>query len=504
MSARFKTVRRAHETYKVLAPYGKPYRRHLLRGTLATILLVACRLAFPWPLRGLMEIVFHNNAPGRGSSVVKLVPNIGDPADWLVGSFVVIILLWGLSESLQRLEFTRFAVGLVRDLRATALARIPRVAATRDAGDLMAAVTGDTSRVKTGVKSILIGTSRNGAFFLGVAIIVSLIDPLIGLVFLAGGVATAIIGGLGAWRSSKVVRRARRREGVLTDDLHRYFAGTAALPTTSGDNTRKPDSKVTRIEGITTFAVHVALAATTCAILILAIRAGRSGSLSPGAVFTILAYILLMHNKSVVFGRRIIRGGRLLPSAERVASLVIDDKPPPQTTGPHHTSPYPGGPPPDQLGRLHRNVTPTSLPAHDDDRAPARQALGVAPHVAAGDVPAPGDAPRTRDTEPVHSSPISGRSRKRSTASLRAEAQRWWRGNGATSGSGRPLLRVADVLGRLARLIFVEPAPVSKASSRDILGRLPRRGLAFLARRRLVRLQASTTPRPRGQGRTAR
>ena len=79
----------------------------------------------------------------------------------------------------------------------------------------------------------------------------------------------------------------------LTDDLHRYFAGTAALPTTSGDNTRKPDSKVTRIEGITTFAVHVALAATTCAILILAIRAGRSGSLSPGAVFTILAYILL-------------------------------------------------------------------------------------------------------------------------------------------------------------------------------------------------------------------
>ena len=98
---------------------------------------------------------------------------------------------------------------------------------------------------------------------------------------------------LGPWRSSKVVRRARRREGVLTDDLHRYFAGTAALPTTSGDNTRKPDSKVTRIEGITTFAVHVALAATTCAILILAIRAGRSGSLSPGAVFTILAYILL-------------------------------------------------------------------------------------------------------------------------------------------------------------------------------------------------------------------
>ena len=502
MSARFKTVRRARKTYKVLAPYGKPYRRHLLRGTLATILLVACRLAFPWPLRGLMEIVFQNGAPGRGSSVVKLVPNIGDPADWLVGSFVVIILLWGLSESLQRLEFTRFAVGLVRDLRATALARIPRVAATRDAGDLMAAVTGDTSRVKTGVKSILIGTSRNGAFFLGVAIIVSLIDPLIGLVFLAGGVATAIIGGLGAWRSSLVVRRARRREGVLTDDLHRYFAGTAALPTAAGDNTRKPDSKVTRIEGITTFAVHVMLAATTCAILILAIRAGRSGSLSPGAVFTILAYILLMHNKSVVFGRRIIRGGRLLPSAERVAALVMDDKPPPQTTGPHHTNPYPGGPPPDQLGRLHRNVTPTPLPAHDDDRAPAREALGVAPHGADGDVPAPGML-RGRETLNLftHRQPLIGAGNR----PRRIFAPRRSGGGAATEptvGPADPFCASRTAFGRLARLIFDQPAPMSEGSAPGILDRLPRRGLAFLARRLLVRLQASTTPRRRGQRRS--
>ena len=79
---------------------------------------------------------------------------------------------------------------------------------------------------------------------------------------------------------------------------------------------------MTRIEGITTFAVHAVLAGTTCAILVLAVRAGRGGHLSAGSVFTILAYILLMHNKTVGFGRRIVRGGRLLPCAERVAALV--------------------------------------------------------------------------------------------------------------------------------------------------------------------------------------
>jgi ABC-type multidrug transport system fused ATPase/permease subunit len=322
-----RTARRARKAYRTLVPYGRPYRRRLIEGSLATLLLVACRLAFPWPLRGLMEIVFHQGSVrGRGATVAGLVPHTGDPMWWLVGSFVVIILLWGVSESIQRLAFTRYAVGLVRDAKAVAFAHLPRAAETRDAGDLIAAVTGDAARVKSGVKTILIGTSRNAVFFIGVTIIISLIAPVIGLVFFAGGVATVVVGALGAWRSSRIVRRSRKREGVLTDELHRYFAGTAELPDSGRDPERTPDSKATRVEGITTFAVHVVLAITTCAILVLAVDAGRSGRLSPGSVFTILAYILLMHNKTVGFGRRIIRSGRLLPSAERLAGLVAVKK----------------------------------------------------------------------------------------------------------------------------------------------------------------------------------
>jgi hypothetical protein len=345
MSEILRTARRARRTYARLAPYGRPHRRRLIEGTLATLVLVACRLAFPWPLRGLMEIVFHPAARGRGATVAGLVPHTGDPVWWLVGSFVVIILLWGVSESLQRLAFTRFAVGLVRDAKAAALEHVPKAAESRPAGDLIAGVTGDAARVKSGVKTILIGTSRNGAFFAGVTVIVSLIDPLIGLVFFLGGVATVIVGALGAWRSSRIARRSRRREGALTDELHRYLAGTAELPGPSGDPLGRPDSKVTRVEGMTTFAVHAVLAATTCTILVLAVHAGRSGRLSAGAVFTILAYILLMHNKTVGFGRRIIRGGRLLPSAERLAGLVA-----PPSGEDARATPQPDPPAPADLG----------------------------------------------------------------------------------------------------------------------------------------------------------
>lgn len=322
------TWRRAREAYGMLAPYGGPHKRFLLQGLMATVVLVGARLAFPWPLRGVMEIVFAKNAPGHGQGVVALVPGTGDPMWWLVGSFFAIIVIWALSEAAQRLAFTRFAVGLTRDARAAALRRL-RVAASGKPGDLISTITGDIARVKTGIKSILIGGLRNGAFFVGVTIILGWIDPLISLVFFGSGVATLIVGLLGAWRASHPAGRSRKREGAFTTVLHGFFKGKKKLPKPTHD-TKPPDSKSTRIEGNTTIAIHLVLAVFIGVILILTIQAGRAGTLSPGSVFTVLAYTMLMHNKTVSFGRRIIRGGRMLPSAERVAALAgpFSDGPP--------------------------------------------------------------------------------------------------------------------------------------------------------------------------------
>ena len=314
-----KTIRRTNAAYRVLAPYGAPHRQQLRLGAVATLVLVAARLAFPWPLRGLMEIVFQQNGPGRAQGVVGLVPRQGDPVVWLIAAFVVIILVWGVAESRQRLAFTRYALGLTYDVRQAAIARLSGRSATP--GALISTVTGDASRVKAGIKSILIGISRNGAFFLGVAVIVTVIDPVVGLVFVTGGLATVVAGALGASRSSPIIRRSREREGALADELHRHLAGETELAAPPSGH-REPDSKVTRVEGLTTFTVHAILAAATCVMLLLTIDHSRTGQLSPGSVFTIVAYVLLMHNKTVSIGRSVVRVGRVLPSAERIAALL--------------------------------------------------------------------------------------------------------------------------------------------------------------------------------------
>jgi ABC-type multidrug transport system fused ATPase/permease subunit len=378
MSRSPKTLRQTRSAVRFLAPYARPHRRHLISGGLFTLVLVAARLAFPWPLRGLMEIVFHRDAPGRATGVVDLVPQLGDPELWLIGAFVVIILVWGVAESFQRLSFTRFAVGLANELRRKSIRRVSADPTSSSPGELIATITGDIGKLKSGVTSILIGLTRNCVFFLGVAVIVTLIDPVIGLVFLGGGLATVVASAVGAARSSPISNRSRRRAEALTEDLHRHLTGEAQLvkPPRHGE---KPDSKTTRIEGTTTFVVHAILAAATCAILLLTIDAGQSGRLSPGAVFTVLAYILLMHNKTVGIGRSIVRAGRILPSVKRIAALVKRKPRPPggpdehPTTPPSPTRPAPSSdadPPDADNYAVVTDRSPGDLPMLGRSRAP--------------------------------------------------------------------------------------------------------------------------------------
>jgi ABC-type multidrug transport system fused ATPase/permease subunit len=187
--------------------------------------------------------------------------------------------------------------------------------------------------LKSGVKSGLIAAGRNGCFFLGVFAIIAFIDLWIALVFLAGGSIGFALSLFGASRSYRRARRSRRKEDRLTGNLHRHFAGDE--PTIELDDdvgSGSAESKLTKVEGLTTIAVHAVYAASTCAILVLTFNGVRSGSLSPGAAFTIVAYVLLMHNRIVRLGRLIVRMGRVLASAERLARLA--ETPPGQAREP--------------------------------------------------------------------------------------------------------------------------------------------------------------------------
>lgn len=274
---------------------------------------------------------------------------------WLTVSFVAIIGVWALSEYIQRLAFARFAAGTVRDARDAAVKRLEAGGgADRDPGEILARIMGDSARVKSGIRGVLVNTTRNGIFFLGVAAIVLIIDVNIGLVLIRGGLLSVLFACVGARNAAHLSRRFRRRESALTGRLHHVLAaasgavgGDEPLTTAAKGKAAGRDAALSRIEGYTTITIHLVLAATTCAMLLLAIDAGRAGTVSPGSIFILLIYVTLMHNKTVAFGRMIVRIGRVVTSAERLAGVAApqpptapgrppvaepDDQRPPRTT----------------------------------------------------------------------------------------------------------------------------------------------------------------------------
>jgi ATP-binding cassette subfamily B protein len=323
--------KRAVVAWRGVAPFAHPHRRALVPGLLGALFVVAARLAFPWPLRGVLELTLHDGGT-RGASVTKLLPAGVDQTFWLVFSFVVIIVVWALAEYVQRLAFARFASGTVRDARDAAIKRLEARGgeSSKDPGELLARIMGDSQRLKSGIRGVLVNTTRNGLFFLGVAAIVLIIDLGMGLVFVAGGLLSVLVACVGAHRAARLTRKFRRRESALTGRLHRMLARSADAAAVSDDEPvtkdkpagRPADSKLSRVEGSTTIAIHCVLAVATCAILVLAIQAGRAGAVSPGELFIVLIYVTLMHNKTVSFGRMVVRLGRVVTSAERLAGVT--------------------------------------------------------------------------------------------------------------------------------------------------------------------------------------
>jgi ATP-binding cassette, subfamily B, bacterial len=309
-----------------LGPFARRHRKWLIRGTLGTFVVVACRLAFPWPLRGILELAFSQ----KESTVASLTPSAGNPEFWLGGAFILIVLCQGLAELIQRLSFARFSIGLVHDARGAALDSLSKPSAedqrSRDPGDLIARVIGDSARVKAGLKGVLIRMTQNGVFFVGVCIMLLVIDPRLGLLFFAGGVVMTSIALLGAVRVSNVARRVRRKEGRLATLLHQVLVSDrgddSAVSDALEDTGGRGEAKTTKLEGLTILAVHATLALTSCSIVLLGLHLVRSNALQPADMFTVLFYLLMVHNPTVRLSRQTVRLGRVLASAERLAEVL--------------------------------------------------------------------------------------------------------------------------------------------------------------------------------------
>ena len=311
----------------MIARYGRPHRRKLASGVAAAVLVVAIRLAMPWPLRGVLETVFpsrHHGGRHPHPALTQWLPGSGDPVLWLAGLYLLLALASGLAEMVQRVRMKQYAVGVVHDLRVDAVRGIAGGKSETSSGDLLARIVGDSARIKEGLSGILVHVSQNGLLFLGVAVVFLVLHPLLGAVFAAGGLLSILVGFVTVPSVATVADAQRGYEGRFTETLRKalkhqdFDEADEAVDRKSATG----DVRTTKLITRSAVLVHCVFGATVGAGLWIGARAVEAGTMEPGALFLFVAYALTAHRRIVMIGRQIARSGKVLATTGRIADLI--------------------------------------------------------------------------------------------------------------------------------------------------------------------------------------
>jgi len=317
--------KKSRRSLGMLRPYGRIYRPWLVKGTLATVGLVLLRLALPWPLKGVIEVLMPHHHPKH--THLAWVPSFGDPVLWFVGGFVLLVLLVGIAEMLQRICMAKFATHTVHDLRAAAVRGAARRGGQEDPGELIARIIGDAARIKESLKGILIHASQNGLLFLGVAVVFLFISPKLSAYFFAGGLIAIGIGVYTSSRVATVFRKQRKKEGAYATALFRGLENDSLDLDRLNQSSATKDVRITKMMTFSSLVVHVALAATTGVAVWAGSGQVRAGTLSAGDLFLFITYALTVHHRVVQVGRQLSRSGKVLACVDRIGSLIDESAP---------------------------------------------------------------------------------------------------------------------------------------------------------------------------------
>ncbi len=319
------TNKNSRRAIRTIITYGRPHRRWLTYGGLATIGVVFFRLAMPWPLRGVVELVFPKGSPSD-KLLVDYLPTWGDPVLWLGAIYLLFAVGTGIFELLQRTNIMRFAAHTVHDLRAAAVRGATRKSRQRTAsGDLIARIIGDSARIKAGLSGILVHVSQNGLLFAGVCALLLYISPQLGLIFLAAGLAAVVIGLRASIPVARTALKQRRKEGHYAVAIQEGLEGGTDLPLDmiNASSARK-EVRTTKLIALSTLSVHVVLATAVVLALWVGTKQVQAGIIAPGELFLFIAYAMTVHRRMVQVGRQVARSGKVVACVNRISALLDD------------------------------------------------------------------------------------------------------------------------------------------------------------------------------------
>ena len=309
-----------------LVPFAIRHWRPFLAGGAAAVVVVAARLAIPWPLRAVLD-QWMTSDPTSGSGLMGLVPSGWDPVLVMGAGFLGILVVLGLGDLLERLYFARFSIATVRDVRSTAfwsIAQADEGVRRNKTGDLVARLVGDTARFKTGLRGFLVHVATNGIVFGGVTVVLFSMDAKLGWIFAAAGLGTFGVMLWGASRLFDASLEHRTKEGSLADAIEHTLKTepTDAKFVRINKSSGTSEATLTRIQGIATWVTHAFYGIAVFLSLLAGSWSVSAGRMKAGDMAVFMMYALMMRGPIVRLARQGSRTGRILGTGHRLVQML--------------------------------------------------------------------------------------------------------------------------------------------------------------------------------------
>ena len=345
--------RTALKVLPVLAKHGRRSRRWFGYGSAAAIGVVVSRLVLPWPLREVAEWqvdagTMHAFGPLELGGIDYIV------AMGIV--FLLVILSLGLFDFLNRLFYARFVIGMVRDLRNSVFKSVlglkgeERRALTsransliaeddelgdeadegepsdsrRRSGDLVSRLVSDTARLKSGAQSFLVHVLTNSLLFVGIVIVLCMIDLMIGLIFAAAAGGAALVTAWAAQRVFQASTRLRAKEGKLAEHIEAAVRNPAdddafsRINASSGNH----EASQTRLQGVATWSAHMFFGFAVLGSLWVGAHGVEAGKIAVPDLVVTMMYALLIRGSFVRLARQGAKSGTMMAAALRLVQLL--------------------------------------------------------------------------------------------------------------------------------------------------------------------------------------
>ena len=317
--------------------------RSLVPGLVFSILVVAFRVALPWPLRGVVELVFPEASGVAAGSLHAWLNQWGDPIAVLCGAYLALSILVGACVLVQRRLMSRSAGGVVRELRDRALVTQGQSPVADKRVDLVTRLVGDANRLKTDLRGMLVHLSHDLLLMLAVTVLFLWLSPRLGIAYLSAGVLAAAIGYRGVSEVASTARQQRSREARFARRVERGVQqASSEVPGDqegaggASDGEDAKDRSAGFLIEQAAFGVQSIVAAIIALALYFGVQQVREGLLGPGELFLFIAYTITMQRRASRVGRQVAKAGRLLATTERLAAASPEEPslaPPADTMG---------------------------------------------------------------------------------------------------------------------------------------------------------------------------